>query len=113
LIEEEEERELRGIWSEIKHTLARERAAYVNTINSADQLIILPRFDAVRLTAPVKLAVGVEHLARDPRAVFARARRERTVDDDAREGCVNREAIRRPSSKLREPARDVQIAPFK
>src|SRR5205085_1342378 len=109
VLDEEEERELRGVGASVEHALARERAARVHAVDAADQLPALPCLDAVCAAAPVKLAVAADHLRRDPSPLLVRALGGRARGNNALEGAVNREAQGRAPPLAREAARHVQL----
>src|SRR3954469_8424847 len=103
------QRELRRVGAQPEHALARERAACVNAVETADKFVALPSLDAVRAPPPVKLAVAANHLGRypRPRLVLAHDRAARAYD--AVEGAIYCERESRTPSLARETARHVQL----
>src|SRR5256885_13844923 len=89
---QKQKRELRGVGAQVKHALARERAARVNAVEAADQLRALPSLRAVRVAETVKFRVAAHQRRRDPRPRFVRARDTRTRANHLLERAVNREA---------------------
>ena len=109
MLDQKEQCELRGVRAQVEHALAGERAARVHAVDAADQLLALPRLDAVRAAAAAKLAVAADHLRRDPGSLLVRSRGGRARRDDALEGSVNREAQGRAPAFAREASRHVQL----
>ncbi len=92
VVDEEEQRELRGVGPQVEHALAREGAARVHAVEAADQFLALPGLDAVRVAAPVEFAIAFDDFGRDPRPALVRALDGRAGADDALEGAVDGEA---------------------
>src|SRR5687767_15407383 len=105
VFDEVEQRELRGVGPQVEHALAGEGPARVHAVDAADQLLALPRLDAVRAPAPVKLAVAPDHPRRDPSPLLAGALDPGAGADDALEGAVDRERQARAAPLAREAAR--------
>src|SRR3712207_3919371 len=106
---EVQQRELRRVRAQVEHALARERAARVHAVEPADQLVALPSLHAVRLPAPVKLAVAPNHRGRYPCALLVRAHYRAARAYDPVEGPVYGEREARAAALAREASRDVQL----
>src|SRR5437773_5260133 len=85
----------------MKAALARDAAGGVDAIQPADELIAVPRFDAVRISRAMETRIGVDDLGTDPRALVL-ARDACARADHAVECFVDRE------SELRAPHRSAQ-----
>src|SRR3954469_14002615 len=72
-LHEPRQRDLRRIAFPAEHGFAEEHPAEPYPVEPADELPAAPRFDAVGITAPVKLDVGLHHFGRDPGAHALRA----------------------------------------
>src|SRR5205085_4902057 len=97
----------------MKHGLARERAACVHAVETADQFVTSPSLDAVCVPGLMQFAVGTQHVRRDPSALLARAFDTRAAGDDGTEIFVNREAKWRAALFASETARHVQVFELK
>ena len=73
-----QKRELRCVRRAVKHALAGEYAAGIDTVQTANQFVAVPRFDAVCVAGAMKRDVRVDDVGADPRAVLTRTRRFRT-----------------------------------
>ena len=59
--------DFRGIVGTVEHGFASEKAANRDAINAADELVILPAFDAMGVALRVELRISFKELACDPR----------------------------------------------
>src|SRR2546423_14149053 len=103
-----EQRELRRVGSQIKHALARERAARVNAVDAADKLFVLPSLYAVCVPLSVQLRLAADQRGRYPSSVLVRPLNIRARTNHALERAVKREAQDRAPTLACEAARDVQ-----
>src|SRR5471030_2083990 len=94
----------------MKHALAREDAAGVDTVKSAGERAFLPGLDTMRVARTMQCDVGVDDLRLDPRPVLIGARRLRACLDDVLERAVDRECVRRRSRRLLHAAPDMQMS---
>ena len=65
----------------VEHRLAAEHAADEHAVDAADQAVVRPDLEAVRVPERVQPGIRSRQLAADPRAVLARARLTASLDD--------------------------------
>ena len=82
------QRRAAGLGLQAEHALAEEGATQGHSVETAPQLAIPPRFDAVGMARAVQGQVGLPHLRRDPGAVLAGAGHLGAVPDHRLEGRV-------------------------
>src|SRR5438552_7192992 len=63
---EMDERHLAGVGDPAEHALAKERRAERNAVKAADQLALMPAFDAVRRAALEQPGIELQDLVVDP-----------------------------------------------
>lgn len=60
-----------GVCAAAEHGFAKEDPAQGNSVQSSDQFVVLPGFDAMRPSEFVQLVVGGLHVGTDPGAVLS------------------------------------------
>src|SRR5947209_19819689 len=105
--DEMHQRHLRGVAFAVEHALAKECAAKRDAVESAGELVAVPRLHAVAVAELVQRRVEIADAAIDPGVFATHARRSAAVDD-LRERTIDRhpEAIRPHGA--REPRRDME-----
>ena len=116
-VDQEQQRQLRRVRSQREHALTGKTPTRIDSIDSADELSAFPNFYAVCVALPVKLAIGADHLRRDPGAGFMLSFDCRAVSDYLSERMINCEVKCRFLSGPGEPSGDVHVveledAPF-
>ena len=96
----------------VEHGFAREEAADSNAINAADELIILPAFEAVSVALFVQLNVGFEKLASDPGGAATRTGRSTAFHDFA-ESTIDSDLEYAFANNFGEAMGDVEVIEFK
>src|SRR5205823_9917755 len=67
MLDQREERDLRGVALAMKHRFAEERAANGDTVESAGKLALAPRFDRMRIADLMQMFIALDNFAIDPR----------------------------------------------
>ena len=117
VLDQVEQRELRGMRLAEEHALRREGAVHVDAVDGAHEPTRVPGLRAVRAPQCVQALVGIDDFRRDPRAVLPRARRVGAGPDDGGEVGVEREpegtALADPGQAARHmEVREVEHAPL-
>src|SRR5437867_2775085 len=108
MLDQLQQREFRGIGTQMKHALAGEETAGVDAVESADELFAFPRFDTVRVAFAMQSRVRADDLRSDPCPFALGARRRCACADHAVERFVDRESEPRASHRSAERAADMQ-----
>ena len=87
-----DEGQLRGTGHEREHAFAEEGAPDVDTVEAADQPLVLPHLDAGGEALAVELGVGGNHVGAEPGTVLLDAQ-PAAVADDAPEVLVDAQAV--------------------
>ncbi len=101
------ERDLRRVGGAAEHALTEEGAAQSDAVETADQHLVLPTFDAVGMAAPVKLQVQPADRRVYP-GVLASRRRGCAGVEHRRKGCVRTHDERLVSDGPAKPGRYVE-----
>src|SRR5205814_10664993 len=109
MLDQEEQRELRGVGGAVEHRLAGEEAARVDAVEAADELLAVPDLDAVDVAGFVEARVGRDDALVDPGAVLVGARRAGAGADDGAEVAVDRVGEIAPFHRLAQRAPDVEL----
>src|SRR5690242_19394714 len=87
-IDEMDQRYLRRVPHPGEHRLAKEHAADSDAVQAPDHSLALPRFNRMRETSLMQLAVSVEHFRRDPGSAIVRPRLGAGLDNTP-EGAID------------------------
>src|ERR1043165_6321402 len=109
MLDEKEQRELRGVGLAVEHRLAGEDAAGVDAVQAAGERAVAPGLDAVRVAGLVQPRVGGDDARVDPRAVLLGTRRGGAAADDGAEVAVDGEREAAPLHGLSQRPPDVEL----
>src|SRR6516162_6018883 len=95
----------------MKHRLSGKKSTERNSVNAADEFVVLPALQAVRMTLLIQLAIRGNEFRRNPGAA-ASARRLRATLHNVLKSAVQPDLKRRLSQHPRQAARDVKPVQF-
>src|SRR5262245_169641 len=70
MIDQMQQRQFRRVRFQMKHTFGLTRAARINTIDSANQAPVVPRFHAVSMPKIVECPIALQNLGSNPGSIL-------------------------------------------